>query len=168
MKKKIISFALAAIVSLGISSIAAPRHGHDSNRKCDRKENCDCQRQSCDSARQCMLFDGIQLTQQQKDALTALKAKKAECRKAECKKADCKKTDCKKNADPAKCDRRARRCEGRAEFLKQVKTILTPDQYQKFLENSFIYAGGQKGGKHAKKFDKCRGDRKDCRPSGKK
>ncbi len=180
MKKTLFSLtlmALAAIPTFAQSKPARPAEGKcekaalceqrdkKCDKKCDRKGNRpDSCVKACAQARQAALFEGIQLTDAQKEKVEALNAKvrqerqaardefkkgKDEARKAAkdlsaderkaAKKAgqEARKEDMKARAELAKA--------AKAQYLAEMKTILTPDQYVKYLENSYTAnVGGQR------------------------
>lgn len=135
------TMAIAAITLLSTTAFA-----QDNKQVCSGQNPAECCNQKGDQpCMQMLLFNGIQLTNDQKDKLKAIptpaKAKKDR---------DCK----------AKENRRAAAQEDRANYLKSVKAVLTPEQYTQFLENSFVYAPAHK---HGRKGDapKCNGHRFD-------
>lgn len=106
--------------------------------------------------RAAMLFDGITLTADQKAKIKMLDDKMHEKRMAataDMKKAKADAREARK--DMAKDERKAAkradkaarrdmrkaareaRMAGKADYLSEIKTILTPDQYVKYLENSY-------------------------------
>ncbi|MBD5173133.1 MAG: hypothetical protein HDT08_00660 [Bacteroidales bacterium] len=96
-----------------------------------------CMIKKCDKAKQgpC-LFENLNLTDGQKAKIKDLKESQMKARE-----------DRKKEA-------RAQRDNARKDYLANLKTILTPEQYVQFLENNYM-AAGKRGGKDMK-----RGDRK--------
>ncbi len=153
--KRIFSTILVAALALGSVTVYAQTEnkcaeGKDCKKeKCDKKDHKKCK----DDRKECNPFEGLQLTEQQQAALKAIPCPakdKKECKgdKKECKNAD------KINA----------RKEAKQKYLDQVKNILTPEQYQQFLENNFK-AKGEMRGKHHKKdgrHGKCDKQGKQC------
>lgn len=119
MKKIILSIAVALVATLGFNAAA-----QTSNKNCGNCSNTECVKKQQGKAHG-PNFEGIDLTPEQKaklDALTPAKpSKEAQAQaKAEAK---AKKMEAKKQA--------------REKYLAEVKAILTPEQYTKFLENNF-------------------------------
>ncbi|MDE6651654.1 MAG: Spy/CpxP family protein refolding chaperone [Paramuribaculum sp.] len=96
-----------------------------------------CMMKKCDKAKQgpCM-FENLNLTDAQKAKIKDLKESQMKARK------------------DRKMEVRNQRDNARKDYLANLKTILTPEQYVQFLENNYISAG-KHGGKDMK-----RGDRK--------
>lgn len=127
--KKILIASLALIAST-VSFAQTPEHNCNGNGRCaQNRQECaghqeGCRQNRCDGQhRQCQApnpFEGIELTQEQ---TAAIEQARANCRQA-----------CSEAADSARTCRR----ENRAQMLNTIKGILTPEQYVKFLENSFI------------------------------
>lgn len=170
MKKTLFSLTLMALAA--IPTFAQSKPACDGDNKCKQETVCCRQDKKCnkpDSCRKAALFEGIQLTDAQKAKVEALNAKmykeRQEARQEFAKgKADAKKAvkdlskDEKKAAKQAGKDaRRAEmkaRCEAakasKAAYLAEMKTILTPDQYVKYLENAYTSAIGGNHGKNIK------------------
>lgn len=174
MKAKFITIALASILTLGISASAQNANGNTDNKTCTKtecqkkgnkerkdckdKKNCkkDCKNRKNDSAnRQRQAhnpFAGLQLTQQQQEKLAAIPTPRQVMQAA--RQND---KDNKTQADTSKAARAEKRQVARNirdNYLKQVKAVLTPDQYVQFLENYYVSSPGK-----VKKGDKIRGDR---------
>ena len=144
MKKKILGLALVAMSFVTVNSIAQTPN---QNNTCPvNKENAICKKGNANrvcNQKQVCPFDGLNLSDAQKDQMKQLKAKRDAAR-AEMKKAD--KAD-KQRRDSAKmADRR----NAKKEYLEEIKVILTPEQYTMFLENFYINGGNH----HAKAFNK--------------
>lgn len=136
MKKTIIALSVALISAIGFSAAA------DTTNNNDKKQNATCtshNNSTCNHAKQktCGLFDGINLSADQKAKLEALQNKcREKCTKDKADKKQQKETFKKK------------RLENRKNYLNEIKGILTPEQYVQFLENSFIESPMK--GKHHK------------------
>ncbi len=92
-------------------------------------------------------FEGILLTPEQQASVNQLKADaKAKCEQAKAQQAA-------KDAN-TKAERMAARQEAQREYLKQLQSILTPEQYVTYLEN--IVVAQPQGGKAGKVDGKCR------------
>ncbi len=155
MKKKVLAIAIAALTFTSLASSAQKKF--DGKCKSDKRE-LSCKGDSCRSAQRCYNpFEGLGLTADQQKKIDELKA-------------DCKQ---KRDRDRAagmqqKKDeiskRRAQAKESRAKYLKDVKSILTPEQYVQFLENNFVNSPRQqkfpdrKFNKGGKKHDLRKGD----------
>ncbi len=157
MKKQLFSIALAALAVLTVTtsaSAAKPEGTCDNNTECqapgkkkckkqkhDRRERC----QGADSA-VCNPFEGLNLTDQQTEALKAIPNPHQVMKAA------------KQQADSTTCTRTMLQ-DVRKNYLAQVKQVLTPEQYTQFLENFYVKQMPMKGKK----------DKKDGqRPKGKK
>lgn len=132
--KKFIGLALAAL-SFTALPLAAQTTTEAQPTTCVGKAACKVvpDRQNC-------LFKGIDLSDAQKEQIKALRTKKAEGAKF-------MRDQKMRNDSTAK----AARLEARKNYLSELKTILGPEKYVQFLENSYLY--GNNGGRHAK-FDK--------------
>ncbi len=84
-----------------------PKNCAISNCKIPANQNCDTVCAPCGPQKGCSAFDGLNLTDQQKEQLASLR----------------------KNTS---------RDFNRKDQLAKIKTILTPEQYQQFLENAFV------------------------------
>lgn len=112
MKKKMLIFALLLVTgtSLGVSAQC------QRPASCGKTEQCVApQRNGCENP-----FEGINLTVEQKGELDALKSK------------------CNKRCENDKSNAGVKRKEARRNHLKEVKAILTPEQYVVFLENIVV------------------------------
>ena len=114
MKKIIVALAAIAMTA-GLSVNAQNEQSSQQMQNCPRME---CAQQSRDCA-----FEGLSLTDSQKEQLKALAQKRMSS-----------------NKDKKQAQKENRNTEKRA-FLADVKTILTPEQYIQFLENSFVNQG---------------------------
>lgn len=116
-------------------------------KKCNKTE-CDKEQCSADKCNRACPFEELNLTDAQKEKIKELNAKKCQ-----------DKANAKANAKAdKKADKKARKeaCkQARLDYLAQLKTILTPEQYEKYLENDFANGGNhekgmQRGGKGMK------------------
>lgn len=100
---------------------------------------------------QATFFDGITLTDAQKESIAALKKECAKDRKEARAAAD-------KARDEARKTQREAARSSRSKYLSTLKEILTPEQYTQFLENAFLDSprGGQK-------YRPCAGYRPGCK-----
>ena len=100
-------------------------------------------------------FEGLNLTADQQAKLEALKQN---CPM----KADKQKADKQDKKNDRKADMMAKRIQGKRDFLAQVKSILTPEQYVQFLENSFVNGQNRQGKmNHPQKMDGKKGSKGD-------
>lgn len=175
MKKVFSSLLIAAMAMTGVSAMA-----QTDNNTCNGPQNCNVQTE-CTRRADCgkkgprtCAFEGLQLTEQQQAALKAIptpgqsiKALKEQQKQAQ--------------KDQQKADRAAR-CQAvkdiRANYLKSVKEVLTPEQYVQFLENNYVNQlpgdrnGHHNNGKYDRKHFKgnrkdFKGDRKDSKNNSK-
>lgn len=169
MKKTILSIAF---VAAGIFAFNA----NAQNPCCEPAQNC------CKAPSECCqtpnkpqrpnAFEGITLTADQQAKVDALNAKYAQARKERMearkqKKSDGKKGEMRKESRSGK--------DVRKEYLNEMKSILTPEQYTQYLENMALNQHGPKMGKavkagkkeHANKGRKGKGNKKGQRPSKK-
>lgn len=164
MKKQLFSIIVLgmSLLPLGASAQRA-NHGerHHQNKECPATPNKDC---CASGAEACAAdgpsadccgkdFEGITLTQDQKDKLKALKKDTETQRKT--------KSKASKEAMRSRADS-SRRAERRA-YMNSVKEILTPEQYTKFLENVAANQPSRPMSKDMRRMD--RGRRHDARPA---
>lgn len=192
MKKTLFSIALMALAAI-------PSFAQSQNCKnvqncqqtvCNGPQNCNndsCDKKICSFDRSAALFEGINLSNSQRERIDALNAKvraerdqaradfqkgKAEAKKAaqemsadERKAAKMASKEAKKDAKKARMEARKA---GKTAYLAEMKTILTADQYVKYLENAYTNAGKQVKAKftQARKGDKHKGGKKDFARKG--
>lgn len=104
------------------------------DKKCDKKcdKPCDKKAMKGCEAGACNPFEGLNLTDAQKQQLKDLRQKEMQQVKD-------KKADKKQAKDAKKADRKA----AKQARLAEIKKILTPEQYTKFLENSLLNSDKQ-------------------------
>lgn len=153
MKRQIIT--IVAVAALGFSAMAQDNCGQNCQdkgkkecaEKCEKngKQCCkgndkDCKKECTKAPKAMCPFEGLNLSDKQKEQLKQLNAD----RRADREKKIAEKRD----------DMKAKKEEGNAKFeemkaqmkaerkaeLEKIKSILTPEQYVKFLENSFLNA----------------------------
>lgn len=119
------------------------------------------QKDKCD--RQAALFNGITLTEEQKTAIANLDKQRAEARKAACDQKQSAKKD-KANKDNARRPSREQveqqRMAQRLDYLRRMQSILTPEQYITYLENTAVNAPRFVGDNCGRKADMKKGDRR--------
>lgn len=146
MKKQLLSLALLAMMST--AAFAQKTQG------CPKAQAC-CDTVECVQLTACDPFATLNLTDDQKTKLQALKPQRPT----------------KEDRQAAREQKRNARQMQRKVYLDQVKAILTPEQYVEFLEVSYLTPdkGGRPGLKDGKKKDsKKRGDKKGAKKDGKK
>lgn len=139
MKKIIIALSVLAASTLGLSA-------QTQNNKTAGQPNKELAKKHVEGKKQkgADPFAGLTLTEQQRQQLTDLRTQ------SKAKKAANDSTQRARRAEHA-----AKAKTMRADYLKGVKAILTPDQYVKFLENNYVNAGqGHKKGHGGKAFAK--------------
>lgn len=147
MKKKVFSLALIAASLFSATAFAQPKSESNSNGKssiekvrCEKGEKGKKQKMG-DRKKNRNPYEGLNLTEAQKNKLQQLDEKRAAERKvnAEARKAERQRKD---------SDRFAARKKAKKEYLEEVKAIIGPDQYVVFLENFYINGnGGNHSGK---------------------
>ena len=138
MKKTLLTalIALAAIVAMPVAANAQTETAKGSTEQTNKSKK---ERRVRPERKNADAFEGITLTDAQKEALKALKP---ECPKAQVKSAGGNKEvadSCVHRQNPAKV---------RADYVNGVKKILTPEQYVVFLENVVINNAPIPGGRH--------------------
>ena len=145
MKKFFFGLALFAATTFGALAqnpgSSAPQTCPEGKQQCDKiKGECPKEKGNCEAKQKCNPFENLDLTAEQKIKLDELKAKCAAERDTQ-----------KLEGDKAKAENKGQK------MLEEVKKILTPEQYVKFLENVYVYGAskgdkamhqGQKSGKH--------------------
>ncbi len=114
-------------------------------KKADCKK-ADCKKDDCKKAcndRFAREFEGIDLTAEQQEQINAIHAEQQAARQA-------KKEAAKAQKQAVKTDRQAER----QAYLEKVKSVLTSEQYVKYLENQATRANKPMGRAQGKRFDK--------------
>ena len=140
--KKILTLAVAAVTAMGLTMSASSLSTRNSGKQTDKKEQtvgkekkgprADRKAPRQNQGQRFNPFEGLNLTDQQKAQLKELAPKKGDkaCQGKD-KDAKCDSTACCKfNPDQAK--------QFAIDRLAKIKAILTPDQYQQYLENVAI------------------------------
>lgn len=144
---------------MAMTAGAAMAQSNDDNKKCatnDCAKTEQCQKQKeCKKGGDCKMqkdckktceFEGLNLTDAQKEQLKTIKEEQKAQRQA-------KKEAAKAQRDASKANRQ----EARKAYLEKVKAVLTPEQYVQYLENQAVrsHKGQMKAGRHGmKRFDK--------------
>lgn len=164
MKKKIFG-----IMVMAMALVATPAFAQKDNAKAKKDIRTERQMTRGEAGFAAALFDGINLTDAQKNQLKELREKQREQRKA---KMQAYKVQFKEMKQDEKASRgrrdstimAARKAE-RQDYLNSLKSILGEENYVKFLENSFVNApsqefGRQSGPRRGDKDMRVRGDKK--------
>lgn len=158
MKGKIASLALMAMTLFSSAAVA------QKPANCPKQCATPCQVQVCDESVVCPVngrpnrdgncvmmaydFSSLELTADQKSKIETLNETQRkqieQCRR-----------DCKDAKDAAKAQARQKRQDVKKNYLNGLRSILTPDQYTKFLEDNFVNGNPDKG----RKGLKVKGDR---------
>lgn len=152
MMKKIFSVALVAMSLVSMPIIAQTTNTQQS---CEQKAVCkegknnknDESRVTKISKREAAMFEGMNLTDAQKQQIKELKANTLKQRK---EKAEAMKAERKQQKAEAKEARKAMKEQAEAEkraYLKELKKIIGNDNYVIFLENQFVMQSNPQGAK---------------------
>lgn len=142
MIKKIFSVAVLAISMAVLPSVA-----QTTTEKGDKCPKTECQgKGKCEGKgpksakfdRDAKLFEGITLTDAQKQQLSDLKEKTRDERKAKSETAKTERKEKKAVDKEAMKAKKAAKEQSRREYLKEMKKILGNDNYVVFLENNFV------------------------------
>lgn len=138
MKKKILGLAAIAMSLIALPSVAQNKKNNDGRKKEARIENTRCTKDFKIGDRACCIFEGLTLSDTQKDQLKQLNEKQLANRKA---RKEALRAERQRNDSTMRAERRA----SKKAYLEEVKAIIGPDQYVVFLEN-FYLNGGQSNG----------------------
>ena len=160
MKGKIASLAIMAMTLFSSAAIA------QKPAKCVAQSSTPCQVQICDESAVCPAacrpmrdgqcnmmaydFSSLELTADQKSKIETLN----ETQRKQIEQCRCDRKDAK---DAAKAQARQKRQDVKKNYLNGLRSILTPDQYTKFLEDNFVNGNPDKGRKakaHKMKVDR--------------
>ena len=151
MKKKILGLAAIAMSLIALPSVAQNKKNNDVRKKEARIENTQCNKDFKKGDRATCIFEGLTLSDTQKDQLKQLNEKQLANRKA---RKEALRADRQRNDSTMRAERRA----SKKAYLEEVKAIIGPDQYVVFLENFYLNGGqghgngkairGQKGNGH--------------------
>lgn len=168
MKKTIFTLALAIISMTGLSAAAQTASTNRINKSDNKTTTEQTTRKKADKekAPRYNPFEGLNLTEKQQNELKALRSTSSEAGKSQKGKVS---RDSKNGKELSKAEKQAKRqqrmeqkIQNRRDYLAKVKTILSPEQYVKFLENSYVdrnmkkaqgskHISKRKGGKKSKK-----------------
>lgn len=147
MKKNFLGLAILAVSLVSFSSMAqCPESNTDCQQTCEQQTPCQ-QGQKGDKAKKhgkCIKgekkqfnpYEGLTLTDAQKEQLQKLDADRKAAKEA-------KKQQAKAEKQRKDSTARAARQAEQREYFEQVKAIIGPDQYTLFLENMVINGGGK-------------------------
>lgn len=172
MNKKILALAIAAVTLMASSASARENRCANNGNNCKiekceknvcKKDNCKkqaCKKDNCkqnvckpgtrDCKKKCNPFEGLNLSQEQQTRIAAIPTPR-QVMKAAVEKGDVKHENVREYVRTV-----------RADYLNNVKQVLSSDQYTKFLENNFINAPAKKDqkngkfGKGHKQYNKCK------------
>lgn len=137
MMKKILSAAFAAMMLMAIPATA--QNTAADQAKCAKTE-CSKDNKINKDKGACREFEGLTLTDTQKEKLQQLKANQREARQAQKEQA---KMDRKADKEQREAERKAMKEQREAErraYLKEVKNIVGPENYVIYLENMYVTA----------------------------
>lgn len=140
MKKVFLSLALLSASAFSIMA-QTPAQTSSNQAQCVNKEQC-AKVERDGNGRDSKAFEGINLTDEQKTKLAALR--KGNCTAKDCtanvagKDGEQKEKLTKEQLQQMRQERAEKRQTARKDYLVQVKEILTPDQYVVFLENCYL------------------------------
>lgn len=146
MKKKLLSLAIAAIAISSLAPLSAFAQAPAVNDGCPASCDCKAPTKARKDRKAHNPFAGVEgLTAEQQTKLDALRAERQKTREAR-RAANRQARAERQKADSAtRAARREARQADRNEYLAQVKSILTPEQYTAWLENMAFKADGHKG-----------------------
>lgn len=157
MKKVILSLAILVASSMSMFA-ATDNKTENKSATCTSQTTCNvnakCGEKKDRSAKANKAFEGLNLTAEQQAKLAELR-KNCTANKENCT-ANKENCDAKKGCDSKsnltdeqkkqlKAESKAKHLEARKKYLEDVKTILTPEQYTKFLENNYLSASKKNG-----------------------
>ena len=147
MKKVILS--LAILVATSISAFAATDNKTETGAPacktqtaCSTKGACGDKKEKGNRADKA--FEGLGLTSEQQTKLAELRKSCASGKENKEAKDSAKSNLTDEQKKQLKAERRAKHLEARKKYLENVKAILTPEQYDKFLENSYLSKANKK------------------------
>lgn len=143
MKKKILGLAAIAMSLIALPSVAQNKKNNDGRKKEARIENAQCTKDFKKGDRATCIFEGLTLSDTQKDQLKQLNEKQLADRKA---RKEALRADRQRNDSTMRAERRA----SKKAYLEEVKAIIGPDQYVVFLENFYLNGGQGQGNGHGK------------------
>ncbi|MCM1077815.1 MAG: Spy/CpxP family protein refolding chaperone [Bacteroides sp.] len=137
MKKTVLSISLLLASIIGFS--ASAQTATDNNKG---KSNTECTA-GCTKkdAPKYNPFAGLNLTEKQQSELQALKPSKCDKQQSQCtsgQNKDKSKDMTKEKKAALRKQHAEKRIQNRRDYLAKVKTILTPEQYVQFLENTYV------------------------------
>lgn len=127
MKKKLLTLAFVAASIFSFSTLA-----QQPATTCQGKKQCDapvanCEKAKCDRPAGPCAFEGLTLTDAQRDQLKDLRAKNEQ-----------KMRDARNKKDEDRRKMREDRIAAKKQYLQDVKAIVGPEQYVIFLENFYM------------------------------
>lgn len=154
MMKKVFSAMIVAMSLMAVPSFAQTAdNAKCADSKCKSEKVAKCKAE-CEKVAKCSKgaagkmqakkarneFEGLTLTDSQKQQLSDLQQKRMDARKVEREQMKAQRQQMKAEKSSRDSLRVAKRTADRKEYLEEVKTIIGPDQYIVFLENQYINA----------------------------